>query len=61
MQNTHWIGICVKQFFLFLDLDTGKKDFIISVRLSYDYWFMYNVQSTDYGVGVSANILLGGT
>ena len=29
--------------------------FIHSVRLSYDYWYMYNVQSTDYGVGVTGN------
>ena len=57
MQNTHWTGICVKTVFVVsrLVIDTCKNDFIISVRLSYDYWYMYNVQNTDYGVGVLGN------
>jgi len=25
-------------------LDTCKKDFIISLRLSYDYWYVCNLQ-----------------
>ena len=47
-------------------LDPGlvtKKDFIISLRLSHDYWYSCNVrrptctiQSTDYGVGVGLRV-----
>ena len=57
MQNTHWTDISVKTGFLdpgLVTIDTCKKGFIISLRLSYDYWYKCNVEYryTDYNVGV---------